>query len=172
MGKLWWCLVVCGIAGACQVDHASDPASSSAGGHAGTSTAHAGATAGAGAPALNLAGNNSDPPLLPSGTAGAPDVSAVAAPVIHCHVEAAGGQNDGGAPAAGGASQGKVAPPSGGAPFDDACSPPPSVCLDDLVLVYFDQGECVAGRCEWVKQSLTCRNACRNTGCQDSITTK
>ena len=172
MGKLWWCLVVCGVAGACQVDRESDQAASSAGSHAGTTAAQAGTTASAGGPSLYVGGTSSDTPIVPSGTAGAPDVSSVVAPVVHCRAEAAGGQNDRGAPAAGGAGQAKTAPPAGGAPSDDACSPPPSVCMDDLVLVYFDQGECVAGRCEWVKQSLTCRNACRDTGCQDSITTK
>lgn len=174
MGKLWWCLVVCAAAGACQGARIGDEhAGSGAGGAAGAASASAGTSAAAGQPLIYVGGTSaSTDPVPPSGTAGAPDLNAVAMPIIRCHADAAGGQNDGGAPGSGGAGQGKVAPPVGGAPFDDACSPPPSVCLDDIVLVYFDQGECVAGRCEWVKQSLACRNACRQTGCQDSITTK
>lgn len=172
MGKLRWCLVVCAAAGACQVGRSGDElAGSGAGGAAGTTSASAGTAAAVGGAVLNVGGTLPQP-VQPSGAAGAPDLNGVSAPIVHCRGEAAGGQSDGGESGSGGAGQAKVAPPSGGAPFDDACSPPPSVCLDDLVLVYFDQGECVAGRCEWVKQSLACRNACRDTGCQDSITTK
>lgn len=169
MGKRWWCLLLC-AAGACQVSRNSDdPAGAS--GAAGTASGSAGASTAVGGSLLNLAGSSSDP-LQPSGTAGAPDLSDVPTPVVRCLSGAAGGTADGGESGAGGAGQSKVARPAGGARFDDECSPPPSICLDDLVLVYFDEGQCVAGRCEWVKQSLACRNACRDNGCQDSITTK
>ncbi|HXK17134.1 MAG TPA: hypothetical protein VNG33_05010 [Polyangiaceae bacterium] len=173
MGKLWWCLVVAiAVASACQADHEGEQAGSSVAAQAGASASNAGTSAGsAGRPLLAVGGTFGEP-IQPTGASGAPDLSGVVTPLIRCHADVVGGQNGGGEPAAGGAGQAKVAPPVGGAPFDDVCSPPPSVCLDDLTLVYFDQGECVAGRCEWVKQSLTCRNLCRATGCQDSITTK
>jgi len=170
MGKLWWCVIVCTAAGACQGGRNGDEHAGSGGATGGSSTS-AGTPAVAGGPLLAVGGTIHDQ-LPTSGTAGAPDLSSVLVPIVRCHAEAAGGQSDGGEPGSGGAGQGKVAPPIGGAPFDEACSPPPSVCLDDIVLVYFDQGECVDGRCEWVKQSLACSNACRTTGCQDSITTK
>jgi hypothetical protein len=173
MGKLWWCLVAVTVAGACQVDREGDQGGSAVAPRAGASSSNAGTTAGVLGPTLDVGGTGgSEEPIQPSGTAGSPDLSGVVTPVVHCHPQAVGGQNDGGESAAGGAGHARVAPPVGGAPVDDACSPPPSVCVDGLTLVYFDQGECVAGRCEWVKQSLMCRNLCRDTGCQDSITTK
>lgn len=169
MGKRWWCLLAIAAVGACQAARSGDdPALAGAGGSAGGPVSSAGG--GASGAVLTIGGSSLGEPATPTGHAGAPDLNSVATPLVRCHAEAVGGHDGEGG--AGGASDTLVAPPIAGAPFDEACSPPASVCLDDLVLVYFDRGECVAGRCEWVKQSLTCRNACRDTGCQDSITTK
>jgi hypothetical protein len=49
------------------------------------------------------------------------------------------------------------------APCDDdasaeggICPPPPSVCADPAWLVYYDNGQCVAGQCVWQKEHTTC----------------
>lgn len=98
------------------------------------------------------------------------DLGSVEAPLVHCHSEGTAGAPSGSA----GANDSGEAPLPGaaGAPSDDDCSPPPSRCVDELTLVYFDQGECVASRCTWQKKSLLCQNQCFDKGCQDSITTK
>jgi hypothetical protein len=46
---------------------------------------------------------------------------------------------------------------------DDA--QPPSVCLGLNELVYYDDGECVAGQCAWQLRSEWCPNGCTSGAC-------
>jgi hypothetical protein len=52
----------------------------------------------------------------------------------------------------------------GGADSGD-CPPPRSVCGAGGWLIYFDQGECVAGQCAWQKQYTHCQYGCSNGAC-------
>ena len=48
------------------------------------------------------------------------------------------------------------------------CAPPPSVCADDAGsywLVYYDNGQCMAGQCAWQKIRQFCNDRCWNGAC-------
>ena len=75
------------------------------------------------------------------------------------------------------------APPGPDAPAtvcdDDAgidaalCAPPPSVCADDegsYWLVYYDNGQCMAGQCAWQKIRKYCSNGCWDGACASGPT--
>ena len=165
MQKLGWYLVAfCMLAGACEKSEASDATVSMAG--------HAGTMASAGSPPgleLDVGGTGSG--AASSGGRPAVDLSSVQMPVVRCAPLAAGGAAADSAAGAAGSAESDVAS-AGGAAWDEACAPPPSTCLGNLPLVYFDEGECLEGFCDWQKKSLDCNNSCLAGGCQDSITTK
>ena len=52
----------------------------------------------------------------------------------------------------------------------DECSAPPSRCVDARLLLFFENGHCVDGRCVWDEKIYRCRVDCRNDGCYDNIT--
>jgi hypothetical protein len=45
------------------------------------------------------------------------------------------------------------------------CALPRSVCATGSWLIYFDQGECVSGQCQWQKQYASCPYGCSNGAC-------
>jgi hypothetical protein len=155
------------LAGACERnerDEASVPVAGQAG-----AVASAGSTGGL---EINVGGGTAGGGA-PAGGRPAVDLSTVQMPVVRCAAIAAGGAGGAAEEAAAGAAGSVDAEPStAGAAWDETCSPPPSTCLGDITLVYFDEGECVAGFCEWHKASLDCISSCLTGGCQDSITTK
>jgi hypothetical protein len=52
----------------------------------------------------------------------------------------------------------------------DECSPPPSRCVDARLLLYFQNGRCVDGRCVWDQKLFDCGGYCRNGGCFGNMT--
>jgi hypothetical protein len=58
-------------------------------------------------------------------------------------------------------------PPSVSCDAADAalCMPPPSVCADGSWLVYYDQGECIAGQCAWQERYARCEYGCGSGAC-------
>ena len=180
MRRIGWCLLLLAgaVAGACQGAKAVPDGSTASGGSGGSSGSpgkggSAESFGSGGQPLLGFGASLSVAGIGAQSAGGraAVDLSTVVAPLVRCHgADGTGGQAGNGDPASGGEASGGA--PEGGAHWDDDCAPPPSQCADNLTLVYFDQGECVAQRCTWQKVSLTCRNLCQGTGCQDSITTK
>lgn len=167
MQKLGWYLVAfCMLAGACEKNE-RDGASVPMAGQAGT-MASAGSPNGV---ELNVGGSGAASGAAPSGGRPPVDLSSVPTPVVLCGAIAAGGAAEAGAGGAAGSAESELAG-AGGAAWDETCAPPPSTCVGDITLVYFDAGECVDGFCEWHKRSLDCLNSCLTGGCQDSITTK
>jgi hypothetical protein len=45
------------------------------------------------------------------------------------------------------------------------CPPPASVCNDSSWMVYYDDGQCVAGQCSWEIREQYCPDGCRSGGC-------
>jgi hypothetical protein len=46
------------------------------------------------------------------------------------------------------------------------CSPPPSACAADSDwLIYYDNGQCVAGQCAWETRRVYCNYGCDSGGC-------
>src|SRR5688572_12097774 len=81
-------------------------------------------------------------------SAGAPSLESIVAPLVLC------GSGEGGA-----AGQGDAG--AAGAPHhDDTCAPPPSQCADMNTLVYFTDGSCVNGKCQWSKETRWCQDFC------------
>jgi hypothetical protein len=168
MQKLGWYLVaLCMLAGACEKNERDEAAVSvPLAGQAGT-VASGGSTGGL---ALGVGGSITGIGAEPNGGRPPVDLSGVPMPVVRCAATAAGGAPEDSAGGAAGSPETK--PGAGGAAWDETCAPPPSTCIGDITLVYFDEGECVAGVCEWHKRSLDCLSSCQSGGCQDSITTK
>lgn len=72
--------------------------------------------------------------------------------------------------------------PVGGAPLAASCDadaspgvivcpPAPSTCLDSRWLVYYDDGQCVGGQCEWQQRDHFCTGGCRASACAPIATT-
>lgn len=165
----WWLGVAATLASACQSTKTAPDEGAASSGSAGKGGSAQSSGSG-GQLSLGVSGSLGFGAASSDGGRAPVDLSAVVAPVVRCHgadgtAGQAGNANQAGAGEAGAGAE-------GGAPWDDDCAPPPSRCVDDLTLVYFDQGECSEQRCTWQKMSLTCQNRCQDTGCQDSITTK
>ncbi len=154
------------LVGACEKSERNDALVAVAG-QAG-SMASAGSTHGL---ELDGVGGTAGTGAVPGGGRPSVDLSSVQMPVVRCAAVAAGGAATESAGGAAGGAESEM-PSSGGAAWDETCAPPASTCLGDITLVYFDEGECVDGLCEWQKKSLDCMNSCQSGGCQDSITTK
>ncbi|HEX2869927.1 MAG TPA: hypothetical protein VHP33_01700 [Polyangiaceae bacterium] len=168
----WWLLAAATLASACQDSKTAPDEGAAANGSAGKGGS-AESSGGGGQLSLGVSGSLATAGIgAAASNAGRPpvDLSTVVAPLVRCHGEDGAGGQVGDASRASAGEAG--APAEGGARWDDDCAPPPSRCVDDLTLVYFDQGECSQQRCTWQKMSLTCQNRCQDTGCQDSITTK
>lgn len=154
------------LAGACEKNEKGEALAAAAG--------QADTMAEAGSPhdlELGVGGGAAGSAAAPGGGRPTVDLSSVEMPVVRCTSIAAGGATE--ADAGGAAGSGESDRPSaGGAAWDETCAPPPSTCVGDLTLVYFDEGECVDGFCDWQKRSLDCISSCLTGGCQDSITTK
>lgn len=164
----WYLVAFCVLAGACEKNEQQDDASVPVAGQAGT-MASAGSSNGPGPIAVGgVAGIGA----APSGGRSSVDLSSVQMPVVRCAAMAAGGAGEDSAGGAAGSAASEMASGAGGAAWDETCAPPRSTCLRDITLVYFDEGECVEGFCEWQKRSLDCISSCFKGGCQDSITTK
>jgi hypothetical protein len=50
------------------------------------------------------------------------------------------------------------------------CEFPPSRCVDDRFLLYYQDGECIDGRCRWREEFYRCRLSCSGNGCNDNVT--
>lgn len=53
------------------------------------------------------------------------------------------------------------------------CAPPPSVCAEtegSYWLVYYDNGQCMAGQCAWQKIRRYCSNGCARGACVSHLT--
>jgi len=73
------------------------------------------------------------------------DASGPAAPAVACDVDAGGDSG--------------------------LCPPPSSVCADSTWLVFYDNGQCVAGQCTWEKRYIECVVGwCIRDGCQAPVT--
>jgi hypothetical protein len=61
-------------------------------------------------------------------------------------------------------------PCSMSASASDVCPPPPSVCvkteLNNDLLVYYDDGQCVAGSCAWDTRYVPCPGGCWAGACE------
>jgi hypothetical protein len=169
MQKLGWRLMaLCMLVGACEKDEPTGAKAPPvpAGGDAGA-PGSAGSQHGI---ELGIGGG----PVDTGATGGHPgvDLGRVPMPVVRCGDLGAGGAVEGDAGSSAGGGQSGETMSAGGAPWDETCAPPPSTCLDNVTLVYFDEGECLSGSCDWHKRSLDCLGSCVDGGCQDSITTK
>ena len=124
---------------------ASDSESDRGGG--GSSASSAGKGGEAGAPVqLGVGGDvQAEPPMF-AGAGGLP-----AQPVVACGQ--AGAEEAGSGP-------------------DEPCSLPPSVCAGLGRLVFYSDGECVAGMCRWTAATLQCPERCSNGACASSTTEK
>jgi hypothetical protein len=113
----------------------------------------------------------SSPPLLPSPPPDPPD--AAPPPIVECGAHGSGGAagSSGAAGSAGEAGSAGAAgsdPGASGTGDPDAaaeCAPPPSYCADDLYLVYYENGRCVAGVCQWDQVFYECPYQCLVDGC-------
>ena len=153
------------LASACEKNEKDDTLGAVAG-QAGTAAASAGSPGGLELGVGGVAGSGA----APGGGRPAVDLSSVQTPIVRCAAIAAGGAANDAAGGAAGSVEAEL--DTGGAAWDETCAPPPSTCLGEVTLVYFDEGECVEGFCEWHKRSLDCISSCLSGGCQDSITTK
>jgi hypothetical protein len=109
-----------------------------------------------------------------AGSGGAPSFESVVSPVVLCGDASAGaGDGAGGSDGSAGAGEGGE-PGTGGAPAlrDDTCAPPASQCADTSTLVYFTDGVCFEGQCQWTKRGMTCEGICSLDGCMNNITAK
>ena len=108
------------------------------------------------------ASQSSPPPdtiLLPSPPPVPPEAGPP--PLIRCGAHASGGAA-GSAGAAGAHSAGG----SDGDPDAAAeCAPPPSYCADDLFLIYYENGRCEEGVCQWDQVPYECPFQCLVDGC-------
>jgi hypothetical protein len=52
----------------------------------------------------------------------------------------------------------------------DPCPPPASACADSKYLVYYDDGQCVAGSCVWQVRYFNCGQGCSFGGCNSQGT--
>jgi hypothetical protein len=50
------------------------------------------------------------------------------------------------------------------------CEPPPSRCADNRFLVYYRDGTCVDGRCQWREELYRCAYSCLGNGCNGNFT--
>jgi hypothetical protein len=74
-------------------------------------------------------------------------------PIVTCGVDGSSGE----------ASAGEAASANG-------CEVPQSRCADDRWLVYYSDGKCVDGRCQWREDLFLCQLSCGNYGCTGNFT--
>jgi hypothetical protein len=137
-------------------DADSDPASSQAGA-GGQVAGNGGSTSAGGGLVMPMAG-----------TGGSPSAESIEPPLVLCNSGEGGAA---GSPAQGGASSDDDDGGAAGTPArDDACVPPPSQCADQNTLVFFTDGACRDGLCEWNKTLLSCFGLCSGNGCTGGLT--